>query len=109
MPSLLTTCLILLTVLLPLTGVATLAVREGLGAISGDVLDRAEVRIARLREFFELELPFRAAAGARGEDPMSLTDIDHLIEALPPTLPDFEEIDRKFLRELDELTRGCSV
>jgi predicted PurR-regulated permease PerM len=104
--ALLTTCVILLTVLLPLIGVATLAIREALGAISGDVLDRAEVRLARLREHFDLDLPFRMLPDEAGGDPVALFEIDRLVHALPGSLPEPQEMGLAFREQLDALADG---
>ncbi len=104
--ALVTTGLILTTVLLPLVVVTTLAIREALGAIGGDVVDRAEVRIARLREHLNLEVPFHTLLGADDEDSMSLVALDGLMETLPASLPEFENIDAPFRQQLDEISDG---
>jgi predicted PurR-regulated permease PerM len=106
--ALVTTLLILLTVLLPVAGITTLAIREGFGAIGGNVLDRAEVRVARLREKWNLDLPFRGLAGPEGDGATSLSEIDQLVQSLPLSLPDFEDANntRELQRHLDELFVG---
>jgi predicted PurR-regulated permease PerM len=103
--ALLTTALILLTVLLPLAGISTLAIHEGLGAIGGDVLDRAEVRIARYRERLELDLPFSELPGAVGEHVTSLSEIDRLVQTLPDSLPESDDPNnsRELQRHVAEL------
>ena len=82
MASAITTLVILLTVLVPLGAVFTFAVREGVGAAGGNVLDRTQQQLDRFRSRLGLDIPFRRLDG------MMLRDIDVAIDQLPDQLPD---------------------
>ncbi len=90
-----TTVAILLVVFLPLVGVLGLAVHEGLAAISGDVLDQAEMQVQKLRKKFGWERPFRVIVAKDGTVYI-LTDVERRLRQLPHRLPEPDEIDRMF-------------
>lgn len=95
----LTTMVVLAAVLAPVSTVTVLAVREGLGAISGDVLDRAQSRFESLRRKVKLDLPFEIVS-EDDEAHMTLRDLDKALRALPDSdqLPERGE-------SIDEATR----
>lgn len=103
--SLMTTIVILLAVLIPVGMISTLAVREAIRAISGDVLDRAEVRISRLRGKLGLELPFQRILGEES-DPLGLADLDEMVSRLPDRLPDHSEVTSQEEQQVYELLTG---
>lgn len=80
--SLLTTLVVLLAVLAPIGTVVVLAVREGLGAVSGDVLDRAQDRVESLRRAAHLDVPFELGTDESNSS-LTLRDLDNQLRALP--------------------------
>ncbi len=85
--ALLTTLLVLVAVLAPACVVAVLAVREGLGALGGGVLDRAQHRLEQFRHEMELEIPWTLPDPTGGEM-IRLELLDEELRELPDQLPD---------------------
>ncbi len=77
-----TTVVVLVAVLAPVSTVLVLAVREGLGAISGDVLDKAQSRFESLRRKVKLDLPFEDLT-EEGDVQVTLRDLDKSLRELP--------------------------
>lgn len=104
--ALLTTTVILLTVLIPLGTIFTMAVREGFGAVGGDVADRAEVQIGRLRSRLGVEIPFARFPEANVQEGVAplirLLDLDQAIAELPDQLPPWSTLEED-LTLIDEL------
>jgi len=85
--ALITTLLVLVTVLAPVCVVAVLAIREGLGALGGGVLDRAQHRMEQFRHEMELEIPWTLPDPTGGEM-IRLELLDEELRELPDQLPD---------------------
>lgn len=97
----LTTLIILATVLLPLCGVLALAVHEGLDLVRGNVVQRAEARIDRLRQKLKLNLPFEKLS--IGDTQFTVQDLESLLSQLPDELPDRSEITPEQQQEIAQL------